>query len=345
MVKKPKNNTTLKDVAQLAGVSTMAVSKVLNNKGGISKETSARILSAAEQLGYVPNLVAKSLRVGGTKTIGVILSDCSEFLYAQILKGIEDVASESGFSVIMANSNANTQDEKKAVTALLNKRIDGLILVAPINTSMEDMQIISNFGIPFVVLMRSTTAPFASYVINDNVEGGKKIVEHILKKNVQNIAFITLPLSSESGAERKIGYQKAYDKYHLNINSAKMLPSPPSIEGGFSAMNTLLDDGFASGAVCCGCDLIAVGAIDAIEKRGLNVPDDIIVTGYDDINFLDYFKVPVTTICQPKYEIGSLGAKILVENIESKKVLTKRVVLKNELIERLSTKRREKNEA
>lgn len=335
MQKAPKR-VTIKDVAREAGVSAMAVSQALNNRGRLSAETRERILQVADQLGYVPNNIAKSLRVSETRTIGVVVSDCSQILVAKILKGIEDVASQHGYSVIISNTNADKEAEHAAITTLMNKRIDGLILTAPLNTSSEDMQALRNFGIPFVVLMRKTSADFVDFITNDNIAGGYEIVRHLLDTGNRTIKFIAMPPYSTSGVERMQGYQKALKEHGIPLRREDVINAQPYIEDGFAAMNKLLDRGMTEGAVCCGSDLIAIGAIDAILKRGLRVPEDIRVSGYDDIDYLDYFRIPLTTMRQPKYEIGTTGANILIEKLQSPDTPIKQIVLKSQLVVRAS---------
>ncbi|MGI6031341.1 MAG: LacI family DNA-binding transcriptional regulator [Eubacteriales bacterium] len=331
-----KKRVTIKDVAREAGVSAMAVSQALNHRGRLSAETRERILQVADSLGYVPNNIAKSLRVSETRTIGVVVSDCSQILMAKILKGIEDVASHHGYSVIISNTNADKEAERQSIATLMNQRIDGLILTAPLNTSLEDMQTLRNFGIPFVILMRRTTADFVDFITNDNIAGGYEIARHLLEKEVRPLKFIALPSYSTSGVERMQGYQKAMKEFGVPMKKEDVLSSRPYIEDGFAAMNRLLDKGMTSGAVCCGSDLIAIGAIDAILKRGLRVPEDIQVSGYDDIDFLDYFRIPLTTMRQPQYEIGQTGANILIEKLQNPSAPIKQIILKSQLIVRES---------
>lgn len=328
---------TLKDVAKEAGVSAMAVSKVLNDKGGISKETSERIREAVRRLNYRPDNIAKSLRVQETKTIGVVISDSSQLVFAQVLRGIQDAAAESGHSVIIANSDQSAEKEKKAVDVLLSQRIDGLILAAPIRHRPDELAEFMAIHTPIVVLMRSSSGTGIDSVENDNFQGGYDIVNYLLETGSRDICFFSLPRSSQPNQFRIRGYRQAYQDHGLKLDMDQVRYCEPYIPDGIAAMEQLLDEGLTQGTICCGCDLIAIGAIKAIQDRGLRVPEDFRVTGYDDIDLMDYLSVPLTTIRQPKYEIGYESVRLLTGRISDPGRISRNMTLRSELIVRKST--------
>ncbi len=328
---------TLKDVAKEAGVSAMAVSKVLNDKGGISKETSERIREAVQRLNYRPDNIAKSLRVQETKTIGVVMSDSSQLVFAQVLRGIQDAAATSGHSVIIANSDQNAEKEKKAVDVLLSQRIDGLILAAPIRHRPDELAEFKAIHTPIVVLMRSSSGTGIDSVENDNFQGGHDIVDYLLRTGSDKIHFLSLPRSSQPNQFRLRGYRQAFQDHGLTFDPDQVRYCEPFVEDGYMAMSQLLDEGLSGGAICCGCDLIAIGAIKAIQERGLCIPQDFRVTGYDDIELMDHLSVPLTTIRQPKYEIGFEAVRLLLERISDPGRISRNITLRSELVIRKST--------
>ncbi|MGI6298693.1 MAG: LacI family DNA-binding transcriptional regulator [Saccharofermentanales bacterium] len=329
--------TTLKDVAREAGVSAMAVSKVLNGKGGISPETSKRIREAAKKLNYQPDNIAKSLRVQETNTLGLVMGDSSQLVFAKVLRGVQDAAAAAGHSVIVANTDQDVEKEKRAVELLLRQRIDGLILAAPLRVSPEALNKLQDNGTPTVLLMRSSPGLDIDSIENDNFQGGYDIVDYLLKTGSRDIWFLSLPLASQPSQVRMRGYRQAFRDHGLTLAENQVVHCEPYIEAGAQAMTRLLDNGLKSGTICCGCDLIAVGAINVIRKRGFSVPEDFRVTGYDDIDLMDYLEVPLTTIRQPKYEIGNEGVQLLIERIQNPQRIARHLSLHSDLIIRKST--------
>jgi len=333
--KSPKKPATLKDIAQEAGVSAMAVSNVLRGRGRVSEETRHRILLAAERLNYIPNQVAQSLRRAKTNTIGVVMADSSQYVLNNLLKSIERTAAQHDYSVILANTLRNRESETKAVDLLMSKRIDGLLLAAPIATTEEDIDHLNSLGIPFVLLMRTSLNSGVSYVVNDNISGGYLAMKHICEGSHSPVFFIAL--DSESGREREAGCRKRADELGVKICDDLIFRTGPTIESGYNVMRDILAKGISHGTICCGCDMMAVGAMNAIFEAGLSIPGDFCLIGYDDFDFAKYLRVPLTTIHQPINEIGEEGFKLLHEHISTHDTPPRSVVLPPTLIVREST--------
>lgn len=334
--KQPKT-ATLKDVAREVGISPMAVSKALNGKGGVSPETMSRVMEAAKRLNYTPNVVAKSLRLNNTKTIGVVVSDSSQTFFAKVVKGIEDTASEHGYSIILCNTDQNYEKEKKAVQILINKRIDGLILAASMLTRREDVAFLKSFGVPFVFLIRRSESDEVDYVINDNVIGAYQMIGYLIRSGSRSIRFVNLYEESPSGKDRLAGYRKALEEAGIPYDPRLVTNVKPTIEDGYAAMRQVLDRGEPVETVFCGCDVIGVGVMEAILEKGLAIPGDVRLAAYDDIDFASYLRVPLTTVRQPKYTIGCKGTELLIEKIRNADREAQHLILKPELIIRQST--------
>lgn len=335
-MKNTKKAATLKDIASELGISANTVSKAINKKSGVSDKTVKIVMETAARLKYVPNSVAKSLRSSSTKTLGVVVSDSSHFVFSNIIKGIEEKASNMGYSIILCNTGQDHEREKKAVELLAGKRIDGMILAATMLTETMDIEYIKSFNIPFVFLMRRSEGYDVDHVINDNIMGEYHITDHFIRQGHQKIHFLNLSNSRQIADDRLKGFKKAFVENDLEPDMSIIYNIEPYKKDGYNAMKEILEKHNNIEAVVCGCDLIAIGAIEAILENGLRVPEDIKVAGYDDIDLAADLRVPLTTVRQPKYEIGSKGAELLINKIMYKIDDTKHVVLKPELVVRSS---------
>jgi DNA-binding LacI/PurR family transcriptional regulator len=335
-MKKNGRITTIKDIAKELGISATAVSKALNNKGGISREMVKKIKETAKALDYKPNSIAKSLKLNKTKTIGVIISDSSYTFFPKVIKGIEEAASKEGYSIILCNTDSDREKEKKAINLLINKRIDGIILAASMLTKMEDYHFLGGLNIPFIFLIRRSEAIEADYVINDNILGAYLMVNYLLKHN-QRIYFFNINEYTPSATDRLVGYKKALEENSVPFDPSLVFNMKPEIEDGYAAIRQLLERGEEVKTIFCGCDVISIGVMEALTEKGFRIPKDIRVAGYDDIDFAAYLRVPLTTIRQPKHSIGCKGTEVLINKIDNKVKGTQHIILKPELVIRQST--------
>lgn len=331
-------NVTLREVANEAGVSMMSVSKALNNKEGLSKETRKRILEVASRLGYRQNQVASSLRTGETRTIGVVLSDSAESVVARILRGIQDEARINNYSIITTNTDKQPELEYEAILSLIEKRIDGIILVAPKCYTEERINWIKGFGIATVIAMRhgENGENAADAVLNDNFNGGYEIVIHLLNKGCRRLAFLRLK-NSLSSRERCKGCESALREFKLDWNDFTSLEVEPSVEAGMEAAKKLLKQPVRPDAIVCGCDTVAIGVIEVLHAAKVKIPKEVCVTGYDGIEFCAYLKTPLTTMVQPFYEIGTNSVQVLLDRINYPNSPMREIILKSKLVAREST--------
>ncbi len=327
---------TLKDIARKCNVSIMTVSLALNGKKGVSKKTTEKIRSAIREFDYTPNMIARSLRVSATNAIGLVTSDSSHFLFAKLLKTIGNIAEEAGYSIVIANTDQNPDRERRAIEVLINKRIDGLFLAAPIFPSDEGVEYAFNHGTPIVMAMRTSKLDIDS-VCNDNFSGAYGAVEYLIKSGSRRIGMIGLPETSQSGSERLRGYRRALSNNGMRLSARLVRHVEPQIVDGEQAMREWLGYGVKVDAVVCGCDLIAIGVMKAIREEGLKIPDDIRVCGFDDIELLEHLAVPLTTVRQPIEMMARTGFMMLIERIKSPKLPARRIVLPGELVVRSST--------
>jgi len=335
-----EKRTTLKDVAKEAKVSVMSVSKALNNKEGVSPETRQYILDIAQRLNYYPNMVAKNLRLDKTNTLGVVVSDCSEMVTAKVLRGIADGAAEEDYNIITINTDGDSTREHMAIELFLNKCVDGILMVAPTLSHSKDMEWMNTLNIPMAVLMRDSAHLSVDSVLNNNLRGGFEIAESLIKRGCRSFKFLSLTSVSQIGISRLEGARLAFEKHGLVFDSDRIRYCRPYIPQAETAMQAWIDEaGVDFDALICACDVIAIGAINVLLRHGVRVPEDVAVSGYDDIELAEYLRVPLTTMRQPFYEIGRKGVGILLERIKTPMLPTQHILLDSALVERESSGR------
>lgn len=332
-----KKNVTIKDIAKEVGLSAMAVSKALNDKPGVKTQTRDRILQVAKRLNYKPNTIAKSLKLNTTKTIGVIVSDSSSNFLAKVIRGIEDAAEKEGYSIILCNTDSNIEKEKRAINVLVNKRIDGIILVSSMLTSKVHIEFLQQIGVPYLFLVRRSESTEVDCVVNDNVLGAYLMISYLIKNNDTKIHFINMSADSPSAQDRLNGYKKALEEKGIPFDPTIVYNVKPEIEEGYIAMRQLLEKEEDVKTVFCGCDVIAIGAIEALIEKGIKIPEDVRLAGYDDIEFAAYLRIPLTTVSQPKYMIGTKGVEILLRKIKKQTDEVQTIVLRPSIVIREST--------
>lgn len=324
---------TIKDIAAKAKVSINTVSRALNDKDDVRKETRDRILAIADELGYVPNLLAKGLLGRRSLTIGVIVTDNANPFYAQILKGMEDYAREAGYSIVFCNSDEDPDRELSAIQTLRARRVDG-ILITPASTSGPFLAALTASDLPFVLLNRSASDGTVDCVKCDNIEGGRLAVARLLELGRRRLYFLGGLRRISSAAERAEGCRKAVAEAGLPPSTAVVVESGLHMEDGYHTMNRILRSGAQPDGVFAYSDIVAIGAMRAIREFGLRVPQDIAIVGYDDIEMASYLEVPLTTVRQKRYELGWKSAEILIQRIEGDEEnhITERVVFVPELV-------------
>ncbi len=332
-----KKPVTLKTIAEQLNISATAVSKALRGDRSISEETANKVKKLVDELGYRPNSIAKSLRTNETKTLGLVFSDSTLSLFAPVIEGVEQVASEKGYSIILADAHANVEKEKEAIRTLVSHMIDGFMLASSTLTGEEHRSFLDSFGIPYLFLLRKCEYESGNFVVNDNVYGTYQMINHLIKTNSRKIHFINLSKNITTAAERERGYCEALEANGIPYDDNIVYHVNPSYDEGYHQMSHILDAGDPVETVFCGCDMIAVGAMSSIIEKGYKIPEDIRLASYDDIEFAKYLRVPLTTVRQPKYRIGELGAQMLIEKITEDKDLHVDIVLKPELVLREST--------
>ncbi len=333
--------TTLKDIAEKSGFSIATVSKALNNEKGINKETRRKILEIAKELNYVPSYPAASVKLRKTNTIGLLISDIANPFFPEIVKGIERVAYNHGFNLILCNTDEDEKKEDIYIDVLLKKRVDGLIAVAANTKSKTKWRKILKFGVPLVMMDRKVEGLQADYVVVDNVDGGFKGMNYLIQMGHRNIGILTGDLKISTGKERFKGVLKALKMYNLE-QDAIISESKFTKESAYIATKNLLDKSERITAIFFPNNITAIGGLKAIIDSKLHIPEDISIVSFDDMDWFSLYTPPITAVAQPSYTIGTTAATILIHRIKDENLEFQNVTLKTELIKRESVKKMNK---
>lgn len=326
---------TLKDIAEEVGVTESTVSRVLNGIPKASEETRQEILKVARELNYIPNEVARSLVNKRTNTIGLIVSDISNLYFSTVADGIENVASQNDYSLIISTTGGKEAQELKYIRIFKEKRVDGLIFISGKMPSSCEAAL-QNLEVPVVIVSRHIHSELPSVHI-DNVRESMKAVQYLIDRGHKNIAMISGDYKDvESGALRVKGYRKALEENDIEFNPDLIFEGDFKIDSGIKAMEEILKVEPIPTAVFAGSDEMAVGAIKTIKKAGLKVPEDISVIGFDNNIIARVSEPELTTIAQPEHEIGESAMEILNKIIQGEELKEINVYLPCKLIERES---------
>jgi LacI family transcriptional regulator, galactose operon repressor len=303
---------TTRDVARLAGVSSSTVSHVLNGTRFVSDDVRRRVLGAVQNLGYEPNGVARSLKVNRSMTIGLIISDISNPFFTAVVRGVEDVTQANGYVLVLCNSDEDTAKEAMYLRALRAKRLDGLIL-APAGEAHDYLRDTVRAQFPLVFLNRDVASIDAPAVLLDNEGAAFEATNHLIDLGHRRIGMIGgRPLASTS-IERKSGFARALRAAGLPADERLVVSGGSEAEGGHAAALALLSLEPRPTAIFSGNNLMTIGALAAIQERGLSVPQDVALLGFDDFSWAGVFRPRLSTVAQPTYELGCTAANVLLK--------------------------------
>jgi LacI family transcriptional regulator len=327
---------TIREVAESAGVSYATVSHVINNTRVVTPETRARVMAAMTALDYRPNALARSLRQGKTNTIGLVLPDSANPFFAEISRGIEDEAFKKGYSVFLCNTELDTQRELFYVDVLSKKQVDGIIFVAA-GDQPDSLDYLLRQNMSVVMIDRDLPNVEVDAVLTDHRLGGFLATRHLIELGHKQIACIAGPSSITPSAERITGYRKALEEAGLPYDERLVLRGDYHAQSGMEITHSILSMTPRPTAIFTLNDLMALGALRAAAEDGYSVPRDLAVVGYDDLELARFTNPPLTTIAQPKKEIGVQAINLLVDRISQRSRPPTRLVLPPELIVRRST--------
>jgi len=331
-------NPTIKDVANLAGVHPSTVSRVINGDSRISEKTKNKVLLIIKKLGYTPNAIARGLKTKRTYTLGMLIPDITNPFFAEIARGAEDTANVNGFNIILCNTDDKLKKERTYLDILKEKRVDGLILGTAHTKDKSILELEKN-NFPYILVSRNIEGLDKNCIIVDDVAGGIMATEYLIKLGYRKIAHITGPLRVRSAINRLKGYKFALKKHQIEYNEELVEEGDFRIKGGYQAMKKFLELPESPTAIFAANDLMALGAIQAIQKKKYHIPKDFCIIGFDDIRSASFVYPPLTTIRQPMLEMGALAVKMLLRIIEEGEFNQRKIVLKSKLIIRESCKK------
>ena len=307
--------TTIKDIAKQAGVSHTTVSRALHNSPLISQQTTTRIQKIASDLSYHPSFAARSLKTNRSQALGVIVSHIDDPFFSEILQGIDDVAQTSGYSLFIAASQQDPKRENAIVQTMREHRVDGVILCSPRFTPEQSLQL-QSYDIPIVAINNQADEDYQYSIYHDDIDGGRQACDHLISLGHQRIAYLGDASSGRTTKERLLGFQQAIhgaslvvqDKYiHQVVGN--------NTRQGFEATDYFLALDIKPTALICYNDMMAIGVLKRLRQAGLQVPEDISVTGFDNIMVSDFTNPTLTTIDQPKRFLGAEAARMMLEQL------------------------------
>lgn len=319
--------TTIRNVAEKAGVSITTVSHVINGTRYVSDELIQRVHAAMDELNYRPNVLARGLRRGDTRTIGLVVPDNSNPFFAEVARVIEDVGFKNGYSVILCNSDDDLSKEAAYLNVLIAKQVDGVIFIAA-GSEYEHLLELTGRNIPVVVVDREIEHALADIILVDNELGGYEAAKYLVDLGHKKIACITGPSEVTPSAGRVQGYRRALEEAGIPLRQDYVTAGDFHFQGGEAAMVRLLELEDPPTAVFACNDWMAVGTFRAVRKAGKQIPKDVSIVGFDDIQLASVVNPTLTTIAQPISDMATMAAELLITRMQnSQEIPTQRTLL------------------
>lgn len=314
------------DVARRAGVSIATVSRVLNGTAPVNPEAVERVRAAAQSLQYRPNSAARALRVSRAKTIGLLISDIQNPFFTALVRGVEDVTQREGYSLILCNSDENARKERHYIEVLCAEQVAGAILV-PTHERQRAGQKFREHQIPVVAVDRRVDDRHTDAVLVDNARGAREAVEHLIANGYRRIGVVTGPQVTTTGRERLEGYRQALLGAGMPLDPGLERIGPFKSDNGMKLTDEVLDLVPAIDALFVTNNLMALGALEAIHRRRLRIPDDIAIVVFDEMPWAAIGIVSLTTVKQPTYDLGSTAALRLFQRLHHPDALARQEII------------------
>ena len=344
--REPSRQPSIKDIARLARVSHPTVSRALQNSPLVNAETAAKIRKIAEDAGYRVSAVARGLVTRRTRTIGLVVTTVDDPFASEVTSGIEEIANDRLYAVILANSHADPERERRVVQELAERRVDGIIVTSS-RVGALYLPLLKELEVPIVLVNDQYPGEFVHSVMIANREGTRAATEHLIGLGHRRIAYLGDRNGYQSDAERLAGYKEALAQAGIGFAPELVVEGDGMPEAAIEAMDALLQLKHPPSAVVCYNDMSALGAMRAIRARGLRVPDDVSVTGFDDLFFAAYLTPALTTVRQPMRRMGQMAMENLfklMSGLTSGPDSVAQIRVEAELIVRGSTGKAQKRE-
>jgi DNA-binding LacI/PurR family transcriptional regulator len=326
---------SIKVIARLAGVSHSTVSRALRDSPLIPHETADRIKRIAKEHGYAASAVARSLVTRRTQAVGVVVTSIADPFNGEVVEGIEELANQQGYSVILATSQALPERELAVVRSFHERRVDGIV-VASSRLGSHYMSVLSELNVPIVLLNNQHPGEFSHSISIDNAEGTYQTTTHLLKLGHRRIGYVGDQFGLESDAERLAGFERAMREAGAEVPAEYVVSGDGKREGAGRACADLLNLAVRPSGIVCYNDMTALGVMDAAAALGLSIPRELSVVGFDDLFFTSALQPPLTTLRQPKREMGRKSMELLLALLKEQPAERAELV-RGELIVRGST--------
>jgi DNA-binding LacI/PurR family transcriptional regulator len=326
---------TMKEVAIRAGVSVATVSRVLNNHARVDAELRTRVLAAIEALNYHPNRVAQRLRVGAGGVIGLIISDIENPFFVSVVRGVEDMAYQNELSVLLCNSDENPVKQRMYIRVMRAEDVAGLIITPNAETDASILHLIES-RMPVVFMDRLVVKFEVDIVTVDSAGGVRSAIQHLLDLGHTRIAILGVPLAISTGRERFGAFVETMEAHGIHPEPALIRTASFRQESGYQATMELLDLPNPPTAIFASNNVLALGMLQALHERGVQVPEQIAVVGFDDLPWAGALWPPLTAVAQPTYQLGHEAARLLLRRINNPNAPVEHVILKTQLIVRRS---------
>ncbi|NGP45445.1 LacI family transcriptional regulator [Bacillaceae bacterium SIJ1] len=308
---------TIYDIAKLANVSTMTVSRVINQKKNVSKETREKVEQAIQELNYVPNTIAQSLQANRMKTLALLVTDITNPFFTQMTRGAEDEANKQGYQLLLCNTDENIAKEKSYILALLGKRIDGVMLVPSGDESLDSISSLRQAGVPFTLLDRNIRGIECSHVTGDSKEGTRQLVQHLIDQGHRRIAMIHAPLNISTSRERNEAYKATLRANGLSVDKRLIVESHYHLSKQSNTWSFLqMEPAERPTAVVAANNFIADQLLKTLADHDLTISEDIAVACFDELLLPSYIEPFLTTVSQPPYAMGQRAVECILEQIK-----------------------------
>ncbi|WP_409289856.1 catabolite control protein A [Peribacillus sp. SCS-37] len=330
-------NITIYDVAREANVSMATVSRVVNGNPNVKPATRKKVMEVIDRLGYRPNAVARGLASKKTTTVGVIIPDISSIFFAELARGIEDIATMYKYNIILSNSDQNTEKELHLLNTLLGKQVDGIVFMGSHITDAH-IEEFSKSPVPIVLAGTIEETGQIPSVNIDNEQAAYDAARHFIEKGHNKIAFVTGVDKDPTNEKRLQGYRKALEESGISMNEDFVIDGDFTYDSGMEAFERLMNGEERPTALLVGGDEMALGVVHAAQDAGSSVPDDFEVISFDNTRLTLMVRPRISTIVQPLYDIGAVSMRLLTKLMNKEEVSDVSVILPHRIEERDSTK-------
>ncbi len=328
---------TLREVAATAGVSLSTASRAIRNHPDVSEATRTRVEQVGKELGYYPSRLGRGLATGKSMTIGLMVADITNPFYPQLARGIEDAVTGAGYTIILCNTEDDPVRSTRHLERLLSHRVDGVIH-ASVGRDEASLRLATNAGIPLVIAnRRPRTVEDVDIVVANNTAGARAATQYLLSKGRKKIAHLAGPEYASLSHERLEGYRQALAEAGIEPDDRLIPRGLFTYQSGYARTQHILSSAESVDAIFAVNDLVALGALDAIAQRGLHIPDDVALVGFDDTDFAAYHAIQLASVSQNIYEMGQTASRLLLDALsDPENHEHMEIVLETELVVRRS---------